>query len=99
MRFRFSDKKLETLYRTGEGSEGYPNGIAGIFVRRVRVIEGAIGENDLRAMKSLHFEKLKGQRNRHSIRLNKQWRLILTFEKDREGKIVVIIEINNHYED
>jgi proteic killer suppression protein len=99
VRFKFSDKKLEALYKSGEGREKYPKEIADIFVRRVRAIEGVAGENDLRAMKSLHFEKLKRQKNRYSIRLNKQWRLILTFEKDKEGKIVVIIEINNHYED
>jgi len=48
-------------------------------------------------MKSLHFEKLKSSRNQYSMRLNKSWRLMLTFEKNKDGKTVVIIEINNHY--
>lgn len=97
MRYRFDDKKLDQLYSHGTGSEQYPSGIAETFIRRVRAIEAATDERDLRALKSLHFEKLQGEKNRFSIRLNKAWRLILTFEKDKDGKIVVIIEINNHY--
>lgn len=73
--------------------------MADIFIKRVRTIEAATDERDLRALKSLHFEKLKGGKDRYSMRLNDAWRLILTFEKDKDGKIVVIIEINNHYGD
>ena len=99
MRYRFADNRLERLYLQGAGSGGYPEGIAEAFVTRVRTIEAANDERDLRALKSLHFEKLKGEQVRYSVRLNKAWRLILTFEKDKDGKIVVIIEINKHYGD
>jgi len=99
LRYRFDDKKLDQLYSHGMGNEQYPSGIAETFIRRVRSIEAAKDERDLRALKSLHFEKLHGEKNRFSIRLNKAWRLILTFENDKDGKIVVIIEINNHYRD
>jgi plasmid maintenance system killer protein len=43
VRFKFSDKKLEALYKSGEGREKYPKEIADIFVRRVRAIEGVAG--------------------------------------------------------
>lgn len=99
MRFRFSDNALERLYYEGTGREKYPQEVVEYFSRRVRSIEAATDERDLRALKSLHLEKLKGRKNLYSVRLNKVWRLILTFEKDEEGKIVVIIEINNHYGD
>jgi len=47
-------------------------------------------------MKSLHFEKPKGARShQRSMRLNKQWRLILELEQTKEGKTVVIIEIED----
>lgn len=97
MIFRFVDEKLERLYYYGAGSEQYPHGVVEAFIRRVRAIEGAADERDFRAMKSLHFEKLKSSRNHYSMRLNKSWRLILTFEKNKDGKTVVIIEMNNHY--
>jgi len=99
LRYRFADNRLERLYLQGAGSGGYPEGVAEVFVKRVRTIEAANDERDLRALKSLHFEKLKGEKDRYSVRLNKAWRLILTFEKDKNGKIVVIIEINKHYGD
>ena len=99
MRYRFADKQLKRLYQHGAGSGGYPEGVVEAFVKRVRAIEAANDERDLRALKSLHFEKLKGTKDRYSIRLNKAWRLILTFEKDKDGKIAVIIEINKHYGD
>jgi len=99
LRYRFLDKGLTRLYEHGTDFVQYPPGIAEAFVKRVRIIEAAADERDLRALKSLHFEKLKGPGNRYSIRLNKAWRLILTFEKDKNGKIVVIIEINRHYGD
>lgn len=99
MRYRFADSKLEKLYLYGTGSERYPQGILDVFIRRVRTIEGDRDERDLRALKSLHFEKLRGERSKYSIRLNKGWRPILTIEKDKDGKIVVLIEINNHYGD
>lgn len=99
MRYRFGDKALERLYLAGTGREQYPHSVVEIFLRRVRSIEAAVDERDLRALKSLHFEKLKGGKDRYSIRLNDAWRLILRFEKDKEGKIVVIIEMNKHYGD
>lgn len=99
MRYRFQDKDLERLYTRSVGAGQYPDGIAEAFIKRVRTIEAASDERDLRALKSLHFEKLKGGRDRYSVRLNQSWRLILTFEKDKDGKIVVIIEINKHYGD
>jgi toxin HigB-1 len=98
VKFRFSERKLQELYESGKGKDQYPDEIVNLFLRRVRTIEGVTDERELRALKSLHFEKLKGRKNQYSIRLNKHWRLLLTFEKDREGKIMVIIEVNNHYE-
>lgn len=99
MRYRFGDRKLQQLYLDGSGRERYPAGVVEAFLRRVRAIEAATDERDLRALKSLHFEKLKKGKDRYSIRLNDVWRLVLTFEKDKDGKIVVIIEINRHYGD
>ena len=50
--------------------------------------------------KSLHFEKLKESKykDKHSIRLNKSYRLILQISQDESMlEVVIIEEINNHY--
>jgi proteic killer suppression protein len=97
--FRFASSKLEKLYQYKTGSTKYPDSVVEAFIKRIRLIEGAKDERAFRAFKGIHFEKLRGTRNQYSMRLNKDWRLILRFEKNKEGIVVVIIEINRHYGD
>jgi len=68
------------------------------FRKKVGLIVAASSELDLRSVKSLHFEKLAGDRaGQHSTRLNDQWRLILRLETDDAGRLVVIIEITDYH--
>jgi proteic killer suppression protein len=54
-------------------------------------------ERDLYAMKSLHYEKLKGQRSHErSLRLNIQFRLIVELDQG-DVKTVVVVGIEKHY--
>ena len=49
-------------------------------------------------LKSLHFEKLKGDRtHQHSMRLNKQWRLIIELEGVAPNKLVAVISIEDYH--
>ena len=58
----------------------------------------ATDERAFYAMKSLHYEKLKGDREgQHSMRLNDQWRLILTLAVNDQGKRVVILSITDYH--
>jgi proteic killer suppression protein len=58
----------------------------------------ALDERAFYAMTSLHYEKLKGDRaGQRSMRLNKQWRLILRIAEDDQGKQVVVIEIADYH--
>lgn len=58
----------------------------------------ATDERDLYALKSLHFEALKGDRaGQHSVRLNKQFRLILHLEKDGRGNVLIVVEIDDYH--
>ena len=55
-------------------------------------------ERDLRALRSLHLEQLKGDRaGTSSIRLNKQFRLILKFATDNDGRVVIVIEMVDYH--
>ena len=100
MRFIFASKKLQALYTDMAGAAKYPPAVVEAFFDKMAVIQAAAHENDLRAMKSLHFEKLKGERgNRgeYSIRLNRQFRLILTFKADDQGKLSCILDIEDYH--
>ena len=100
MEIRFATTDLEELCESEKGAESYPPEVVEAFFDRISVIDDAVDERDLRALKSLHFEKLKGHSNRYSMRLNRQWRLILSFEPPKgPEKAVVVIEISKHYGD
>ncbi len=48
------------------------------------MIDDATTDQDLRVPPSNHFEKLRGRLGTfHSIRVNKQWRLIFQWEESR----------------
>lgn len=100
MDFRFSNIKLQKLYTQDTGAQGYPEGVVDSFRRRVRTIEAAKDERDLRVPASVHFEKLKGKyAGKHSMRLKDRWRLILYIAVEKRQKVVVIEEISQHYGD
>ena len=100
MRFMFADKDLELLYTRAAGAAKLPNEVVSAFLRRVRHIDAAKDERDLRIPRSVHYERLKGPYvGKDSMRLNREWRLIISVEKDKEDKYVLIHEINNHYGD
>ncbi len=61
------------------------------------VIDAATDERDLYALKGFHFEKLKGRGEDRSLRLNKQWRLIVSLEKDDDGSYLLIIDIEDYH--
>ena len=99
MRLEFDDEDLRRLYEEPAfhlkkiGPE-----LTKAYRKKVGIIVSAEDERDLYAMKSLHLEKLAGDREgQHSIRLNDQWRLILKLNKQPDGTIVAIIEIADYH--
>lgn len=98
MRFRFTDKKLQALYTDETGADHYEAAVVNGFFRVMAIIANAPDLRDFYRFKSLHFEKLSGDRvGQHSFRLNKQWRLIVRLERDSGGHEVVIIEIVDYH--
>lgn len=99
MRFRFKDKKLEALYTEEKNAHKYPN-VVDDFFEVMAIIGAALSERDLYANKGLRFEKLVGQRGKQgqrSLRLNKQWRLIVTLEEDKEDFYLQILSIEDYH--
>jgi len=95
----FRDDELRRLYE--EADFRVPRlgpDVVRTFRKKVGFVEAVDSELDLRNYRALHFEKLAGNRKgQHSIRLNDQWRLILTIESDPGGRLVVIIEIVDYH--
>ena len=95
MLYDFKTKKLADLYQKGTGP--YPQPVIKAFAKKIFLIKNAKDEGDLRALKSNHFEKMRGKKDQYSIRLNSKYRLIFKLLKDGSCKIVLIEEISNHY--
>ena len=61
-------------------------------------LRAATDERDLHAMRSLRLEQLKGNRaGTSSIRLNDQFRLIIRFKTNDEGRMVIVIEMVDYH--
>lgn len=98
MRFQFKDKNLHLLYTEEKNAHRYPIKVVDAFFDVMAIISSAENENDIRAFKQLHFEKLKGNRkDQISLRLKEQFRLIIQLEKDNNGKTIWIIEIVDYH--
>lgn len=98
MEIKFADPDLELLYTDRKYGGGRAPGVVAAFRKRVGTIEAALDERDFIALRSLHFEKLKGKRDhQHSMRINDQWRLILEFEGKGAKKIVVVVSIEDYH--
>lgn len=98
MRFIFKDKKLEALYTHQKGKNKYPPEVVKAFFIVMSIIGKARHERQLLALRSLKYKPLKGKRShQHSMRLNKQWRLIIEREKDKEGRFLWIISIEDYH--
>lgn len=98
MEVRFHDASLDRLEIDPEYTGGYDQAIVRAFRLRVQTIRAVSDERTFYELKSLHFEKLKGARShQHSMRLNKQWRLILEFDGTGSTKVVCIIAIEDYH--
>lgn len=98
MDVEFLDKELANA-ESGSGFPGrYSADIRKAFLKRIQMIRAAKDERDFYAMKSLHFEKLKGDRSdERSMRLNDQWRLILKIKPGSPKAKVVICGIEDYH--
>ena len=103
MRVIIEDEYLASLFANGRSS-GKPKFNVEVergFIKRILQINNAANTNDLRNIKSLHFEKLSGYlEGKYSIRVNIGFRIVFRIEKDGNNmrlEIICIEELNNHY--
>lgn len=99
MRIKIADDELRRLYEDPDfHAPRFGRDVVKAFRKKVGLIVAAASVLDLRNVKSLHFEKLAGNRTgQHSIRLNDQWRLILRLDTDEDGTVVVVVEIIDYH--
>ncbi len=68
------------------------------FLKAVKVLIDIEDERELYSISGYRPEKLSGKRTGQlSIRLNVQFRLIYSIERDQEGRFVYIIELVDYH--
>jgi proteic killer suppression protein len=98
MEVEFADPDLDRLETDPRFLAGFDASVVRGFRKAMQAIRAAVDDRDLYASKGLHFEKLKGdRRDQRSIRINKQWRLILVMVEGDEGRRVRIIRIEDYH--
>ena len=107
MKVKFSSEELESFYTTPleslKGKLPFSKDIIRQYKKKVQLLVSVDAVNDLKQFRSLNFEALKGDRKgKYSIRLNIQYRLIFSIEKEKNGdyaiEIILLTEISKHYE-
>ncbi|MFN3999652.1 type II toxin-antitoxin system RelE/ParE family toxin [Algoriphagus sp.] len=86
----FGDKETEKVWN-GTRSAKLPNEIQEIARRKLRMLNNSQNINDLRIPPSNHLEKLSGNLSgQFSIRINKQWRIIFTWEGNQSFNVQIV---------
>ena len=104
MEIKFDKEYLRQLYEEGKTSDKKHRFQPHIIARdqlRIKVLEQAQGVEELYALKSLHYEMLKGDKaGISSIRVNDKYRIEFTVERissETVVKICNILDLSNHY--
>lgn len=98
MEVAFADESLDRLETDAGYSAGFGDAVVKAYRKRLQQIRAAPDERQFYALRSLNFEKLKGDREgQYSMRLNDQWRLIVELKGKAPSKVVRIIEITDYH--
>jgi proteic killer suppression protein len=98
MKVRFANDALDRLETDVDYEMGLGPGVVRAYRTRLQAIRAALDERDFYALKSLHFEKLKGKRkHQHSMRLNKQLRLVVELQGKGQSKVVLVVGVEDYH--
>lgn len=99
MKIEYGDEELRRLAEEADfRPKQWGRDLVVAYRKKIQVLDSATDERDLRAMRSLNLEKLKGDRaGQYSVRLNDQFRLILTFHTEDDGRVVAVLELVDYH--
>jgi proteic killer suppression protein len=75
-----------------------PINVISAYQRKLPVLRAAPDERTLRNWKSLHYEKLAGDREgQRSIRLNDQWRMVFVIDTTCHPNRITVLAIEDYH--
>jgi toxin HigB-1 len=94
----FEDAKLALIETDQAACTRLPTAVIASCRQKLVVLRAAPDERVLRNWKSLHYEKLDGDRaGQRSIRLNKQWRLVFRVDAVSDPPKIVVLSIEDYH--
>jgi proteic killer suppression protein len=98
LRVEYHDEVLRRLAEEqGFAPKGWDAAVIKSYRKKVQLVSAAVDERDLYNMRGLRMEKLKGDRlGQTSMRLNDQFRLILTFKTEGD-RVAVLLEVVDYH--
>jgi proteic killer suppression protein len=98
MEIAFADLRLAEVEMDSAGSTGLPVPVIKAVRRKLTVLRAATDDRVLRNWKSLHYEKLKGNREgQRSIRVNDKYRIVFILDSDTEPQRATILSIEDYH--
>ena len=97
MEVEFDDGDLARAECDSTATVGHGEAVDRGFRKLMQIIRAAVDERDFYALKSLHFEKLAGSETQRSMRINKQWRLIVELRGEAPLKKVGVIKVDDYH--
>ena len=98
MRVVFADEELALIETDRAGSTRLGVAVIKSARRKLTILRAAVDDRSLRNWKSLHYEKLRGDREgQRSIRLNDQFRMIFELDEETEPQTVTILSIEDYH--
>ena len=89
----FRDSWLQAFFVEDARSRNVPTDLKGRLFRKLQMIDDATTDQDLRVPPSNHFERLRGHlEGFHSIRVNRQWRLVFRWDGSRGEASAVYLD-------
>jgi proteic killer suppression protein len=98
MEIEFADDSLAAIETNEAGATRLPIAVIKAARRKLTLLRAAVDDRSLRNWKSLHYEKLKGDRDgQRSIRVNDQYRLVFTLDSDTDPQTATVIAIEDYH--
>jgi len=98
MRIQFRDRRLALIQTSRAAETRLPIAVIKSCRDKLVVLAAAPDERTLRNWRSLHYEKLKGDRDgQRSIRLNDQWRLVFEFDEVQSPPSIIVLAVEDYH--
>ncbi len=98
MEIEFADADLALIETDDAAKTKLPIAVIKSARRKLTLLRAAPDDRSLRNWKSLHYEKLKGDRKgQRSIRVNQSYRIVFLLDSDTEPQIATILSVEDYH--